>query len=117
MDAPPPFTPADRNFMRKMNHDFTQIGEGVMRDFSRAVELMSGQFQMAMRQMAENLRRFVRQTHAMRKDLLAYERHTRGGNGSDAYSPLWQSAVCSAWLHDSCPDTDGGLQCSCTCHN
>lgn len=113
----PPFTPADRNFMRKINHDFAKIGEDTIRDFNRALELMSGQFQMAIRAMGASLRTLVRATHGIRGDLLAYDRANIGGNGSDAYSPLWQSAVCSAWLHESCPDTDGGLQCSCTCHN
>lgn len=48
---------------------------------------------------------------------LPYRRAFYGGNGSDAYDPLWQSAVCSAWLHESCPDKDGSLQCTCTCHH
>ena len=48
---------------------------------------------------------------------LPYRRAFYGGNGTDAYDPLWQSAVCSAWLHESCPDTDGSLQCTCTCHH
>lgn len=59
---------------------------------------------------AETYERIIRQS-------LPYRRAFYGGNGSDALDPLWQSAVCSAWLHESCPDKDGSLQCTCACHH
>lgn len=41
-----------------------------------------------------------------------------GGNGTDArrWPDQWQSAVCSAWLHESCPSASRDLGCTCRCH-
>ena len=49
---------------------------------------------------------------------LLTRRRAGGGNGSDAerWPDLWQSAACSAWLHDSCRSDAHQLACTCTCH-
>jgi hypothetical protein len=49
---------------------------------------------------------------------LRVARHQHGGNGTDArrWPDLWQSAPCSAWLHESCPSDAHALGCTCGCH-
>lgn len=49
---------------------------------------------------------------------LAQRRALVAGNGRDAitHPEMWQSAVCAAWLHDSCPSDRSHLSCTCTCH-
>ena len=49
---------------------------------------------------------------------LRRDRHAHGGNGTDArrWPEMWQSASCSAWLHESCPSEAHCLGCTCGCH-
>lgn len=49
---------------------------------------------------------------------LRVARHQHGGNGTDArrWPEMWQSASCSAWLHESCPSDAHALDCTCGCH-
>lgn len=83
------------------------------------------------RQAAENIARFftdfaatIREAFGVPRDSapqqlpLHVRRRVFAGNGSDAHThpDQWQSAVCSAWLHDSCPSDQHGLGCTCHCH-
>lgn len=49
---------------------------------------------------------------------LPHKRAHHGGNAADArrWPDQRQSAVCSAWLHASCPSDAHRLDCTCTCH-
>ena len=95
-------------------HEVTRATHAASRAIAEAIGPAMGHVAVAIKAMtrayAESIERTMRLS-------LPYRRATIGGNGSDAWDPLWQSAVCSAWLHDSCPDTDGSLQCTCTCHH
>lgn len=97
--------------------DFTTIQHAAQAAATSIVEAMIpalGQIRVAMEAMARAQAESIRRAQ---QTFLPYRRASIGGNGSDAWDPLWQSAVCSAWLHEPCPDIDGSLQCTCTCHH
>lgn len=101
-----PATPDLSGFVRAAQVASKHIAETLIPAF--------GQIHVAIKAMT---RAYVESVERAQRLFLPYRRATIGGNGSDAHDPLWQSAVCSAWLHDSCPDTDGSLQCTCNCHH
>lgn len=74
----------------------------------------------ASERLAEVSRRFTISLDRQRSpaETLRLRRSAFGGNGADAklWPEQWQSAVCSAWLHESCPSAHRGLGCTCGCH-
>jgi hypothetical protein len=114
MDAPkqPPYTAADRNFMRKIEHDFSVIGE----QMSHAAARLTVALNVSTARMRRTIEAMLGMNAELQRQFLANRRAALGGNGSDAFSDQWQSAACGAWLHTSCPDGAGHLHCTCRCH-
>lgn len=95
---------------------YTNIAQGIS-DAMRHLQVAGVKFrQEAARWKAEMDALAARINAHLAREILAERRSSIGGNGSDAYDPLWQSASCGAWLHESCPDFDRSLACSCRCH-
>lgn len=79
------------------------------------VEKAAERFADSLDELGRVLRRSIRWGRPSRT-ALERRRDYHGGNARDAHTDQWQSAVCSAWLHDSCPSDAHRLSCSCTCH-
>lgn len=96
---------------------FTSAGQGMAHAMRQAKEATS-KMHAALDRANTEFERFIERLNAdYERFHLAELRAMVGGNRRDALDPLWQSAVCSAWLHEPCPDRGlGVLGCSCGCH-
>jgi hypothetical protein len=96
--------------------------QAVMRNAGVSVQTAArgfAQFGEAIRQVGAALKRLTRSLGLDTPEgRLRWQRATHGGNGTDArtWPGEWQSASCSAWLHESCPSDQHGLGCTCGCH-
>lgn len=95
------------------------------RNVSIRVLLDGGRFEAALRKVVQAINDLARAAEDwarrlnMSLDELGHLRRTAlredyGPRRADEYG-LWQSWMCSAWLHDSCQHSDF-TECGCTCH-